>query len=277
VAYIIGTGIDITERRKTERALARHTQALTQHAQALTRANEDLERFAYVVAHHLQEPLRAIVSYTQLLSKRQGDQPDPEVEQWRAYVVDGALYMRDLLQDLLTYSALDREPRVLRMVSIEKILAYVLENLREPIAESGACVTYDPLPDVRANASQLSQVFQNLIDNALKFRQKSDESPPPHVHISAKREAGAWVFSVRDNGIGIAPAYAERIFRVFERLHTRQAYPGTGIGLAICKKIIEQHGGRIWLASELGHGTTFFFTLPIMAGEDPDSVAEDYR
>jgi PAS domain S-box-containing protein len=263
VDYIMGTGIDVTERRRTERALARHAHALTQHAHALMRANEDLERFAYVVAHHLQEPLRTIVSYTQLLAKRQTGQPDPDMEQVRASIVDSALYMRDLLRDLLAYSALDRQVEVSKTVSSEKILAYVLEQLHEMIIESGARMTHDPLPDVRVNPMQFTQVFQALVDNAIKFSRGSSVATPPHIHISAEREADMWVFSVRDNGIGIAPKYTARIFRVFERLHTRQDYPGTGIGLAMCKKIIEQHGGRIWVESELGEGATFYFTLPI--------------
>ncbi len=262
VAYIMGTGIDITARRKTEHALARHAHALTQHAHALTRANEDLERFAYIVAHHLQEPLRAIVSYTQLLAKCQAGQHDLDVEEVRAYVVDNALYMRDLLRDLLAYSALDRGMKVLKRVSSENILASVIDALRDNIAESGAQVTYDHLPDVYVNPLQLAQVFQNLIDNAIKFSRTSCASTVPRIHISAERDPDVWVFSVRDNGIGVAPDYTERIFRVFERLHTRQDYPGTGIGLAVCKKIVEQHGGRIWVESEFGQGATFYFTIP---------------
>jgi PAS domain S-box-containing protein len=262
VEYIMGTGIDITERREAERTLSHRSQALAQHARALARANEDLERFAYVVAHHLQEPLRTIVSYTQLLAKRQTGQTDSDEEQFRAYIVDSALYMRDLLRDLLAYSALDREAKVWQVVSSEKILARVLERLREDIAESEAQVTHDPLPAVKVDAGQLCRVFQNLVENAIKFRLQSKASAPPRIHISAEREMEVWVFSVQDNGIGIAPEYVERIFQVFERLHTRQAYPGTGIGLAMCKKIIEQHGGKIWVESELGQGTTFYFTIP---------------
>ncbi|MGD9099573.1 MAG: PAS domain S-box protein [Anaerolineae bacterium] len=245
---------DITKRVRAEEALARQ-------AQELARSNTELERFAYVAAHHLQEPLITVVNYAQLLAGRYGGQLDADADKFIKFVTDAALHMRHLLRDLLTYSEL--HARAFERTCSEMVLERALGPLRRAIEAQAAVVTHAPLPEVMADAAQLEQVFRHLIDNALKFHRDA----PPRIHVSAapcEMEEGkaAWRFSVRDNGIGIAPEYSGRIFQVFERLHTRDAYPGTGIGLVTCKKIVERHGGRLWFESELGKGSTFYFTIP---------------
>jgi PAS domain S-box-containing protein len=255
VAGAVITFRDITERRRAE-------QQLREHAAELARSNADLEQFAYVASHDLQEPLRVIVSYVQLLERRYKGQLDPRADKYLAYIVDAGHRMQKLINDLLTYSRVGRREQV-RPTDSEAVLRRVLANLHGALAASEAVVTYDPLPTVLADETQLGQLFQNLIGNALKFRGPA----PPRIHIAATRGAGEWVFAVRDNGIGIAPEYRERIFVIFQRLHARDEYPGTGIGLAICKKIVERHGGRIWVESAPGEGATFYFTLPERGGE----------
>jgi light-regulated signal transduction histidine kinase (bacteriophytochrome) len=245
---------DITARKRDEAALARY-------AEELARSNEELERFIYVASHHLQEPLRMVTSYTQWLAKRYESQLDAMADEFIAYIVDGATYMSQLLRDLLLYSKVDRQAAAIDRLSLtpcEAIINRVLYQLKTLIEDSQAVVTYDALPTLTVDAEQLGLVFKNLISNALKFQ--SDEAP--RIHIAAQKREGMWVFSVHDNGIGIEPRYTKRIFRLFERLHTRNEYPGTGVGLAICRRVIERHGGRIWVESELGSGSTFFFTLP---------------
>jgi hypothetical protein len=236
----------------------RQEEALIQHAQALERANAQLERFSYVAAHHLQEPLRTMTSFAQLLARRY--QRDAETQEYVAFIVQAARQIKHLLRDLLVYTKLDQPMVIQKNVDCEVLVQDGLAQFRTAIVETSATITYDPLPMVNADPGRLDQVFTHLIDNALKFRQ---EDLPPQIHIAAQKEAGAWRFSIRDNGIGIGIAYRERIFRAFERLHTQEAYAGTGIGLAICKKIVEGHGGQIWMESELGEGTTFYFTIPI--------------
>jgi PAS domain S-box-containing protein len=229
----------------------------------LRRSNEELMQFAYVASHDLQEPLRVITTYIQLLAKRYQNALDAEAEEFIGYVVDGAQRMHRLIQDLLAYSRLQTTERKSEKIPSEQILMNVINDLHETIADTGAVVTHDPLPVVLADASQLGRVFQNLLSNACKFRSKLS----PHIHVSAVQEGDKWLFSVRDNGIGLDPQHAERIFVIFQRLHTQREYPGTGMGLAICKKILEQHGGRIWVQSTPGTGSTFYFTLPISAPE----------
>jgi PAS domain S-box-containing protein len=246
---------DITERVRAEEALAGQ-------ARELARSNAELERFAYVAAHHLQEPLITVVNYVQLLAARYGGQLDADADRFIQFVTDAALHMRQLLRDLLTYSEL--RAGAFESTCSEGVLERALGQLRKTIEAQAAVVTHAPLPEVMADAAQLEQVFKNLIDNALKFCRDA----PPKVHVSAdpcEMEGGraAWRFAVRDNGIGIAPEYSGRIFQVFERLHTRDVYPGTGIGLATCKKIVERHGGRLWVESELDKGSTFYFTIPV--------------
>jgi signal transduction histidine kinase len=226
--------------------------------QELKRSNEELEHFAYVASHDLQEPLRMVRSYAQLLERRYRDKLDTEGHEFIAYLVDGATRMQRLIQDLLTYSRVGTRGQPLAPTSAGAVLENVLATLKASIADAGARVTHDALPTVAADAVQLEHLFLNLISNALKFR----GSEPPAVHVSAARANGAWVFSVRDNGIGIDPRHFDRIFVMFQRLHTREQYPGTGIGLAICRKIVERHGGRIWVESQPDQGSTFSFTLP---------------
>jgi light-regulated signal transduction histidine kinase (bacteriophytochrome) len=229
--------------------------------QDLARSNRDLEQFAYVASHDLQEPLRMVATYTQLLAERYRGKLDENADKYIHYAVDGALRMEKLVQDLLAFSRVGRQGMALRTTDSNAVLAAALRNLELALEESGALVTHDLLPEVLADASRLAQVFQNLIGNAIKFR----GSGPPLIQVSAEKKAREWIFSVKDNGIGIALEQAENVFVIFRRLHTREEYAGNGIGLSICKKIIEQHGGTIWVESEPGLGSTFKFTLPVKA------------
>lgn len=243
--------------------LLRAQQSLEESIAELARSNADLQQFAYVASHDLQEPLRMIASYTQLLAKRYKGKLDADADDFIGYAVDGANRMQRLINDLLTYSRVTTQGNVFERVDCNQILEGALGNLRLAIEESGAVVTHDALPVVTADGKQLGQLFQNLIGNAIKFRGEE----PPRVHVSAELRSNEWRFSVLDNGIGLDPQYAERIFVIFQRLHNREEYPGTGIGLALCKKIVERHGGRIWVESPVGRGAIFYFTLPI-AGHD---------
>ena len=242
---------DITDRREAE-------EALKQNTEALARSNQELEQFAYVASHDLQEPLRMVTSYVQLLARRYQNRLDSDAEEFINFAVDGATRMHTLINGLLAYSRVGTRGKPFEPTNCETILQQSLDNLKMTMEESGAVVTHDSLPTVMADDLQLGQLFQNLIGNAIKFHGEE----PPRVHVSAKPDGKQWVFSVRDNGIGIAPEFAERIFIIFQRLHGKEKYPGTGIGLAVCKKIVECHGGRIWVGSELGKGATFYFTLP---------------
>jgi PAS domain S-box-containing protein len=242
---------DVTERVRAEDALARQ-------AQELARSNADLEQFAYVASHDLQEPLRMVASYTQLLARRYRDKLDDDAHEFIGYAVDGVTRMQALIGDLLAYSRVGKGGGAVERADLEAVFQRTLDVLRTAIEESGAQVTAGPLPTVAADPVQMGQVLQNLVGNGLKFR----GAEPPRVHVSAGRRGDEWLIAVRDNGIGIAPEYAQRIFVIFQRLHTRAEYAGTGIGLAICKKIVERHGGRIWVESAEGRGSTFYFTLP---------------
>lgn len=224
----------------------------------LERSNKELEQFAYVASHDLQEPLRMVSSYTQLLAQRYEDQLDDKAKKFMDYAVDGAVRMQRLINDLLAYSRVSTQGKTLETIDSHLALGEALRNLAAAIEENQVIVTNDDLPAVRADATQLSQLFQNLVGNAIKFRGAN----VPRIHISACDLGREWHFSVKDNGIGIEAKYAEKVFAIFQRLHTRQEYPGTGIGLAICKRIVERHGGRIWFESELGNGATFNFTMP---------------
>jgi PAS domain S-box-containing protein len=241
---------DITERKRAEKALK-------EKSEELVRSNKDLEQFAYVASHDLQEPLRMVTSYVQLLARRYKGKLDSDADEFIGFAVDGAIRMWKLINDLLTYSRVGMRGKELEPTDCETILHQSLNNLKVAIEEKEAVVTHDPLPTVMADSPQLGQLFQNLIGNAIKFR----GNEAPRIHVSASQNGNGWTFSVRDNGIGIAPEYAERIFIIFQRLHRREEYPGTGIGLAVCKKIVERHGGRIWVESEVGKGATFYFTL----------------
>jgi PAS domain S-box-containing protein len=238
---------DITERKRVE--------------DDLRRSNEDLERFAYVASHDLQEPLRMVGSFVQLLGKRYRGKLDADADEFIGYALDGALRMQRLIEDLLAYSRVGTRGAALVSTDANALLERVIASLKLAIEESGASVTSDRLPTIPADPGQLEHVFLNLVSNALKFR----GAEPPRVHVSAARTNGDWRFSVQDNGIGLEPQYFERIFVIFQRLHARTDYPGTGIGLAIAKKIVERHGGRIWVESQPGCGATFFFTLPALS------------
>ena len=252
-----GVGKDITRRKLDETALRVAHDELELKAQELARSNDELQQFAYVASHDLQEPLRMISSYTQLLGRRYGDKLDGDAREFMEFIVDGAARMKQLIEDLLAYSRVGTRGRDLQPVSSGAALAKALANLRAAQEASGAVVTHDAMPEVVADGAQLTQLFQNLVGNAMKFR----GTDPPRVHVAAETRDEVWVFAVRDNGIGFDPQYADRIFMMFQRLHNKTEYPGTGIGLAICKKIVERHGGRIWVESHPGKGSTFGFTL----------------
>lgn len=229
----------------------------------LERSNKDLQQFAYVASHDLQEPLRMVSSYTQLLGERYRDQLDEKANKFIHYAVDGAIRMQRLIQDLLMFSRVNTHGHSFQAVDSHAALGQAIANLQAAITETGALVTCDELPEVYGDETQLTQVFQNLIANGIKFQ----KDRRPTVHISALRTDTAWQFSVADNGIGIEDAYREKLFIIFQRLHTRQEYPGTGIGLALCKQIITRHSGQIWFTSEPGQGTTFYFTIPFLEKE----------
>ncbi|MBD2447753.1 PAS domain S-box protein [Nostoc sp. FACHB-152] len=297
----IGTHTDITERKLAEEALHQtkaeleikiqeRTAELQKINEELKRSNQELEQFAYVASHDLQEPLRAVTGYSQLLMEEYREVLDESAKEYIDYIIDGAKRMQQLIQDLLAYSRVGTRGREFTLIDCHTVLNEALSNLSVAIAQSQVIITHDSLPTLLADKTQLVQLFQNLIGNAIKFHRKN---VPPRIHVSAVRaeevgERGSggaeeqsceisplhpcipaplhsshpvWLFSVQDNGIGIKTQYLERIFEVFRRLHTRREFPGTGIGLAICKKIVERHHGHIWAESQLGIGTTFYFTL----------------
>ncbi|MGW0804286.1 sensor histidine kinase [Nonomuraea sp. NPDC002799] len=231
----------------------------------LRRSNGDLEQFAYVASHDLQEPLRKVASFTQMLEQRYGPQLDDRARQYIHYAVDGAKRMQLLINDLLDFSRVGRVTGEKSVVDSGAALSRALDNLSATIEDTGATVTRDDLPEVTGNRLQLTQLFQNLIENAVKFR--SEE--PPRVHIGVRRDGDLWEFTCSDNGIGVEPKYADRIFLIFQRLHPRDVYPGTGIGLALCRKIVEYHGGQLWLDGDAeGPGATFRWTLPATGDDD---------
>jgi two-component system, chemotaxis family, sensor kinase Cph1 len=224
----------------------------------LRRSNQELEQFAYVASHDLQEPLRMVSSYTQLLARRYRGQLDDAADEFIGYAVDGANRMQTLINDLLAYSRVGTRGKPLAPIDMATLFEAARANMRVAIEESGAKVSYEALPTVMGDTTQLMQLLQNLIGNAIKFR---DENRTPEIRVGAERRDGEWLFSVSDNGIGIEEQYLERIFVIFQRLHNRTEYPGTGIGLAVCKKIVERHGGKIWVESKPYEGSTFYFTL----------------
>lgn len=235
---------DITERKNTE--------------EKLQRSNEDLQRFAYVASHDLQEPLRMIGSYSQLLARKNGNNLDEDSRQFVRFIVEGVERMRTLIRDLLDFSRLTSDNiQPPSPVPCHAILGLALQHLQFKISDTGAQITFDRLPVVLAHETRLLQVFQNIIGNAMKYCETT-----PRIHVSASRDGDFWRISIRDNGIGIAPEHQEKVFGLFQRLHNRTEYPGTGIGLATCKRIVEQFGGRIWVESVKGQGSTFYFTLP---------------
>jgi PAS domain S-box-containing protein len=243
--------LDVTELQQAQNRLERY-------AQNLERSNVDLQQFAYVASHDLQEPLRAVSSYCQLIEKNYSNQLDERALRWLQFVVNGARRMQTLVRDLLTYARVDNKAESWITVDSDAVCKLAVENLSQAIKEAGAEVTISKLPIVWADGTQLEALFQNLIGNAVKFRGER----PPRVTITAQRVEQEWRFAVRDNGIGIKPEFHERVFEIFKRLESQDRYSGTGIGLAICKRIVERYGGRIWVESQLGQGSTFFFTLP---------------
>jgi len=246
-----GVDKDITERKRAEEERERLLHDLE-------RSNAELEQFGYIISHDLQEPLRMVASYTQLLEKRYKGSLDADAEEFIAYAVDGSKRMQNMIQSLLSYSRVGTRGKPFEPTECESVFKQALDNLKVTIDESGAGVTHDPLPRVIADETQLIQLFQNLLANAIKFCGEEQ----PRIHVSAKQDSNECLFSVGDNGIGINPEYFDRIFVIFQRLHGREEYPGTGIGLSVCKRIVERHGGRIWVESQPGEGSTFHFTIP---------------
>ena len=242
---------EITEIRRRE-------EELRQAAEELARSNRDLEQFAYIASHDLQEPLRMVTGFVQLLQQRYHDKLDATGIEFIEFAVDGAQRMQMLIQDLLAYSRVGTRGEPRSATDSGEALQRAMANLGVRIRETAAEISYGPLPTVRADGRQLTQLFQNLLSNAMKFRGME----PPRIHVEACRSDNGWEFTVHDNGIGIDPEFHERVFEIFQRLHTRRQYPGTGIGLAICRRIADRHGGSIWVDSRLGDGTTFHFTIP---------------
>ena len=243
---------DLTERKLAEDQIRRYARELKQ-------SNEDLERFAYVASHDLQEPLRTLSSFSQLLARRYKGKLDADADDFINFMVEAATRMQSLINDLLAFSRIGTRGQPFAATGCQEIVEAAKENLQAAIAESGALFTQEPLPTLLVDRTQLTQLFQNLFSNAMKFRRPGET---PRIHVSAAREDRTWHLRVRDNGIGIDPQFFDRVFVIFQRLNPREEYPGTGIGLAVCKKIVERHGGRIWVESQPGRGSTFHFTVP---------------
>ncbi len=261
-----------TLNKDLERRVAERTAELAERAKDLERSNTELQQFAYVASHDLQEPLRTIASFTQLLAKRYNDKLDDKAREFINFAVDGSKRMQILINDLLAYSRVGTQGKPFTPTRCDAVLDRILKNLKTGIESSGAVITRDPLPVVMADEVQLAQLFQNLLTNAMKFR----GADVPRIHISAAPDGTKWKVMVRDNGIGISPEHHDRIFVIFQRLHTKTQFPGTGIGLAISKKVAERHGGRIWIEPSPGGGTTFCFTIGDRATEFANEK-EDYE
>jgi light-regulated signal transduction histidine kinase (bacteriophytochrome) len=264
---IFFTGIlrDITERKVVERRVRQINleleQRVKERTEALQRSNLELQQFAHIAAHDLREPLRTVHNYVELLAARYRGKLDPDADVYIAFSINGVAWMQALIDSLLTYSRVGMAELRLERTDCEEVLSRALSNLQSALQESHAVITHGPLPTVEADPAQLTQLFQNLVSNAIKYR----GARAPEVHIRAHRQGQEWVFSVRDNGLGIAKEHLDRIFTIFQRLHSREEFPGTGIGLAICKRIVERHGGRIWVQSVPARGSQFFFSLPQIA------------
>jgi light-regulated signal transduction histidine kinase (bacteriophytochrome) len=255
----------LAKKRSEEAAaeLSRLNAELTKSNTALLKANEELGQFAYAATHDLQEPLRTMTSFAELLARRYEAVLGAQASTYIRYILDASRRMQNLVSDLLSLSRLEGSGVVLRKTAMEHVLQTALSNLQHSVSESGAHITHDPLPHLHIDPPRMVQLLQNLIGNAIKYR-KPDQTP--HIYIGATEDNGEWVFSVEDNGLGFEQDYAEQIFGMFKRLHGKQI-PGTGIGLAICKRIIESHNGRIWAESTLGVGSTFRFTIPVYEQE----------
>jgi PAS domain S-box-containing protein len=261
--FFTGIARDITARKNAE-------QALEAKAEELSRSNQELEQFAYVASHDLQEPLRMVSNYTQLLARRYKDKLDADANEFIDFAVDGAKRMQDLIHDLLGHARVGTRGKEFKLTPIDKVASNALANLSGAIEEARAEVAIGPMPTLACDASQLAQVFQNLIGNAIKFRRPGDR---PVIRVTATPGRKSWTIAVKDNGIGIDPKHFERIFQMFQRLHGRGEYTGTGIGLALCKKIVERHGGRIRVESEPGVGSAFLFTLPDLSEKRSEASA----
>jgi light-regulated signal transduction histidine kinase (bacteriophytochrome) len=257
--YGIAQVQEITERKRAEEGLARVAAELERRAIELERSNADLQQFAYVASHDLSEPLRMVSSYVQLLERRYGDKLDTDAHEFIEFAVDGVNRMQRLIDDLLAYSRVGTSQYRFEQVDTAALVEDTLAGMRATVAESGAVVTQEGLPTVTGDPGQLRQLFQNLIGNGIKFVEEGQ----PLIHVQAEQQGRDWRFSVADNGIGIDPRHAERIFAVFKRLHGRETYPGSGIGLSICKRIVERHHGRIWVEQNEGGGSRFCFTIPV--------------
>lgn len=251
---------DITERRQAEEKLKRQTDELE-------RSNRELEEFAYVASHDLQEPLHLVASNVDLLTRRYQDQLDDDGLEFLGFVTEGTNRLKSLITDLLAFTRVGTHGKVFVPVNMEEVLGRVLKIMESSIKDCNAVVTHDPLPKILGDADQMVQLLQNLVENSIRFRGKA----PPRIHMGVRQLSERWLFFVRDNGIGIYPEYTERVFLIFQRLHSRDDYPGTGIGLAICRKIVERHGGRIWVDSEPGKGATFYFTLQPVETQPPET------
>jgi light-regulated signal transduction histidine kinase (bacteriophytochrome) len=248
------------ERQVEERTkeLVESENHLREYSKRLERSNADLQQFAYIASHDIQEPVRMVISFLSRLEQRCGDQLDDRARQYMHFAIDGGMRARALIQDLLEFSRVDTQGKPFQETDMETVLHNILENLSVKIKEENASITHDPLPTVLADECQMSQVFQNLISNAIKFHGDRE----PVIHVSCEDKGQEWLFSVRDNGIGIDPEHRDKIFMLFERLHNREEYEGTGIGLSIAKKVVERHGGEIWFDSQVNIGTIFYFKMP---------------
>ena len=251
---------ELDERKVTEEKLKESEKELKSMIEELKRSNDELQQFAYITSHDLQEPLRTISSFTQLIERRYKGQMDSNADEFIEYIVDATKRMQELIKDLLEYSRVTTQGKEFKLVNTEEILQKTISNLHAAIEENNAEISYEKLPEVMADSRQIGQLFQNLISNAIKFRKKDKK---PKISVSASENESEYIFSVSDNGIGIEKEYFDRIFTIFQRLHTREEYQGTGIGLSISKKIVERHGGRIWVESEPDNGSTFYFALPV--------------
>jgi len=261
--YLLESFLDITHLKEVERelvALKEAEEEIMKKTDELARSNLELRQFAYIASHDLQEPLRAISGFTELLQKRYQGQLDERADKYISFITEGSLRMQHMIQDLLLYSRVETQAHEFEKIDSNVSLEQAVANLRVSIQENNPVITNDPLPEIIADGEQITLLFQNLIGNAIKYHKPN---VIPAIHVSAKKDKENWLFSVSDNGIGIDEKYADRLFKIFQRLHTRNEYPGTGIGLAVCKRIVERHSGTIWVKSTPGEGATFYFTIPL--------------